>query len=43
MYTMFTIMLFVILVIFCVGFLLDISINVRRMNNNLKKLIKDKE
>jgi hypothetical protein len=40
MYTMFTIMLFVILVIFCFGFLLDISINLRRLNNNIKKLIK---
>jgi hypothetical protein len=33
-------MVFVVLVIFIFGFLLDISINLRRLNNNVKKLIK---
>jgi hypothetical protein len=33
-------MVFMVLVIFIFGFLLDISINLRRLNNNVKKLIK---
>ena len=37
---MFIIMMFVVFVVFIFGFLLDISINIRRLNNNVKKLIK---
>jgi hypothetical protein len=33
-------MVFVVFVVFIFGFLLDISINLRRLNNNVKKLIK---
>lgn len=40
MYTMFTIMFFVIMSISLFVVLLDISINLRRLNNNVKKLIK---
>jgi len=36
----FAIMLFVIMSSFIFGFLLDVSINLRRLNNNVKKLIK---
>lgn len=31
---------FVVFVVFIFGFLLDISINLRRLNGNVKKLIK---
>jgi hypothetical protein len=37
---MFTSMVLVVFVIFIFGFLLDISINLRRLNGNIKKLIK---
>ncbi len=37
---MFETMIFIIFVCFIFGFLLDISVNIRRLNNNVKKLIK---
>jgi hypothetical protein len=37
---MFVVMVFVVFIVFIFGFLLDISINLRRLNNNVKKLIK---
>lgn len=37
---MFIVMMFMVFALFIFGFLLDISINVRRVNNNIKKLIK---
>jgi len=37
---MFIVMIFVVFIVFIFGFLLDISINLRRLNNNVKKLIK---
>jgi hypothetical protein len=37
---MLIIMVLVVFLIFILGFLLDISLNLRRLNGNIKKLVK---